>query len=52
MAMMLDHLGAGEPARAIEAAVKACVAEKRCTHDIGGDLTTSRAGDAVVERIG
>ena len=59
VAMMLEHLGASnaapgavEAARAVEAAVKACVAEKRCTRDVGGELTTSQAGDAVVSRLG
>jgi 3-isopropylmalate dehydrogenase len=51
IAMMLDHLDAPEPARAIEAAVQRCVAERQCTHDVGGSLTTSQAGDAVVERL-
>ena len=50
-AMMLEHLGAVEAARAIEAAVKECVAAKKCTRDIGGDLTTDQAGDAVAQRL-
>ena len=50
-AMMLDHLGASEAARSIETAVRTCVAEKQCTNDVGGSLTTSQAGDAVVSRI-
>ena len=50
-ALMLEHLGKVEEASAVEAAVAACVREKRCTRDIGGTLTTSEAGDAVCESL-
>ncbi len=57
-AMMLEHLGvsdaasgAAEAARAIESGVKTCVEQKQCTSDIGGALTTSQAGDAVVSLV-
>jgi 3-isopropylmalate dehydrogenase len=50
-ALMLEHLGKGEEARAIERAVESCVRERRCTADAGGSLTTSQAGDAVAERL-
>ncbi len=56
IAMMLDHLGTFAPgavdaAAAVETAVKECIAEKRCTGDVGGDLSTSQAGDAVVSAL-
>jgi 3-isopropylmalate dehydrogenase len=50
-ALMLEHLGKAQEASAVEAAVAACVREKRCTRDIGGALTTSEAGDAVCENL-
>jgi 3-isopropylmalate dehydrogenase len=51
VALMLEHLGRAEEARAVESAVAACVAEGRATQDIGGRLTTEQAGGAVVERL-
>ncbi|HEV8117023.1 MAG TPA: isocitrate/isopropylmalate family dehydrogenase, partial [Thermoanaerobaculia bacterium] len=51
MALLLDHVGRREQASSVEAAVAACVRERRCTPDIGGSLTTSQAGDAVVEAL-
>ncbi|HSS44989.1 MAG TPA: 3-isopropylmalate dehydrogenase [Thermoanaerobaculia bacterium] len=51
VALMLEHLGKREEAGAIEAAVAACVREGKCTADVGGSLSTSQAGDAVVERL-
>jgi len=50
-ALMLDHLGRREEAAAVETAVQACVRDLLCTPDIGGSLTTSAAGDAVVEKL-
>jgi 3-isopropylmalate dehydrogenase len=46
-ALMLDHLGRGEVARKLEAAVAECIRAGRVTRDLGGDLTTLQAGDAV-----
>ena len=51
-ALMLDHVGQREAAAALEAAVTACVREKRCTRDIGGTLSTSEAGDAICDKLG
>jgi 3-isopropylmalate dehydrogenase len=51
MALLLDYVGRREEASAVEAAVAACVREKRCTKDIGGSLTTSQAGDAVAQAL-
>ncbi len=49
--LLLDHLGRTAEAAAVEAAVADCVREGRATADVGGSLTTSQAGDAVVERL-
>jgi 3-isopropylmalate dehydrogenase len=50
-AMMLEHTGLPEPARAIEAAVVASLAAMECTADVGGSLGTRAAADAVVRRL-
>jgi 3-isopropylmalate dehydrogenase len=50
-AMMLEHTGLPEPARAIEASVVACLAAMECTADVGGPLGTRAAADAVVRRL-
>jgi len=51
-AMMLDHLGMVEPARAIENAVSECVAAGKATADIGGKLGTREVTDEVIESLG
>ena len=51
MALLLSHIGQAREASAIEAAVQACVRDRKSTRDVGGDLTTSAAGDAVIERL-
>ena len=50
-AMMLDHLGLTDAARAVENAVIACVHEERTTQDIGGKLGTREVGEAVAAKI-
>jgi 3-isopropylmalate dehydrogenase len=50
-AMMLEYLGYAEAARAVEEAVGACVRERETTRDLGGSLSTSEAGEAVVRRL-
>lgn len=50
-ALMLDHLGAADEARAVERAVEAAVAAGETTTDIGGQLGTREVGDAVVRRL-
>ena len=50
-AMMLDHLGLGDAARAVEIAVIACVKEGKTTQDIGGSLGTREVGEAVIAKI-
>jgi 3-isopropylmalate dehydrogenase len=50
-ALMLEYLGHPDQAVAVEGAVEACVRAKQGTRDIDGGLSTSQAGDAVVERL-
>ena len=49
--MMARHLGQHEMADAIEGAVESAIRAGECTRDIGGSLSTSGAGDAVVKRL-
>ena len=51
-ALMLNYLGFGEASKAIEAAVRSAVAENETTQDLGGTLSTGRAGDAIISRLG
>jgi 3-isopropylmalate dehydrogenase len=50
-AMMLEHLGLNDAARAVENAVIACVKEGKTTRDVGGTLGTREVGDAVLARL-
>jgi 3-isopropylmalate dehydrogenase len=50
-ALMLRHLGDSEGADRIEDAVMAAAAAGRTTKDLGGDLTTSQAADAVLQAL-
>ena len=50
-AMMLDHLGFHEPARAIETAVSDCVQADLTTADVGGTLGTREVADEVIRRL-
>ncbi len=49
--MMVEHLGHHEMAVAIEGAVESAIRAGECTRDLGGSLSTSEAGDAVVKRL-
>ena len=49
--LLLEHLGHGAEAAAVEAAVAACVREGAATTDVGGSLSTAQAGDAVCQRL-
>jgi len=49
--MMAEHLGHHDMAVAIEAAVESAIRAGECTRDVGGSLSTSEAGDAVVKRL-
>ena len=51
-AMMLDHLGYGNAAKAIEEAIAAVLADgKTKTPDLGGSATTQEVGEAIAEHI-
>jgi 3-isopropylmalate dehydrogenase len=50
-AMMVKHLGVPDMANAIEGAVESAIRARECTRDIGGELSTSEAGDAIVKRL-
>ncbi len=51
-AMMLDHLGHGDAARAIEAAIEAVLAEGAVlTPDLGGSAKTSDVGKAIADAL-
>jgi len=50
-AMMLRHLGDEVGANQIEDAVMAAARERRTTKDLGGDLTTTAAAEAVLQRL-
>ena len=51
-ALMLETLGHGEEARAIETAVEAAVRAGHTTSDIGGKLGTREVGDWIAQHIG
>lgn len=50
-AMMLDYFGYVEASKAIEAAVRSSIAENETTQDLGGDLSTEQAGEAICRRL-
>lgn len=50
-ALMLHHLGFADDGRRVEDAIQAAIRSGECTRDIGGALTTSEMGEAVVRRL-
>jgi 3-isopropylmalate dehydrogenase len=51
--MMFEYsLGLREAARQVELALFNCISDGQCTLDIGGNLRTSEAADALIERLG
>ena len=50
-ALMCEHLGLEREARAIEAAVRACVIDGRVTADAGGTLGTRETGQAMCDAL-
>jgi 3-isopropylmalate dehydrogenase len=50
-AMMLEYLGLGDEARAIEAAVTDAIRAGETTTDLGGTLGTKAAGEAILRRL-
>jgi len=51
LSLLLDHIGQTAAARRLRAAVTACVREGQTTRDLGGALSTSACGDAVLRAI-
>ncbi|HVF55157.1 MAG TPA: 3-isopropylmalate dehydrogenase [Pyrinomonadaceae bacterium] len=50
-ALMLEYLGHDGAARAVEQAVRECVAANETTRDLGGTLSTEQAGARIRQRI-
>jgi 3-isopropylmalate dehydrogenase len=50
-AMMLEYLGHTDEARVIERAVSEAITEGESTKDLGGDLGTKAAGEAILRRV-
>ncbi|MEF8884265.1 MAG: isocitrate/isopropylmalate family dehydrogenase [Haloarculaceae archaeon] len=50
-AMLLDHLGYGDAAADVRAAVEGVLADGPRTPDLGGDASTDEVTEAVVERL-
>jgi 3-isopropylmalate dehydrogenase len=48
---MLQHLGCLRDAARVESAVRQCLSRNECTEDMGGNLGTRAAGDAVVAAL-
>jgi len=49
--MMARHLGRASVADSMEAAVASAIGAGECTRDLGGSLSTSECGDAIVRRL-
>lgn len=51
LAMLLDHVGRPDPARRLRAAVHTAVRRGETTADLGGSLSTTQCGDAVLKAL-
>ena len=49
--LMLEYIGYPEAAKGVEAAVVQTITSKEVTRDLGGNLTTTAAGDAICEAM-
>jgi 3-isopropylmalate dehydrogenase len=49
--LMLEYLGRAEDARRVERAVEAAVRAGEVTRDVGGTLSTTEAGEAILQRL-
>jgi 3-isopropylmalate dehydrogenase len=49
--MMLEYLGFTDDADRVNAAVADCLANDLITPELGGSLSTSQVGDAVLARL-
>jgi 3-isopropylmalate dehydrogenase len=52
LAMMLEYLGFQTESEDVERAVRDAVSDNETTTDIGGDLSTEKAGSAIIARLG
>jgi 3-isopropylmalate dehydrogenase len=52
VAMMLEYLGYPDASKAVEDAVRGAIADNETTPDLGGKLSTTQAGEAVLRRLG
>ena len=52
LAMLLEHIGAPEAARAVDDAVRAAIAANVCTQDLGGTHGTRAVGDWIAKKVG
>jgi 3-isopropylmalate dehydrogenase len=52
LGMLFAHVGRADLEARVERAVAACLAAGETTRDLGGRLSTTEAGDAVVARLG
>lgn len=50
--MMLGYLGREEQERRVQSAVQACLRAGKVTRELGGTLSTSQVGDAVLQALG
>lgn len=50
--LMLEHLGRNEAAARVEEAVRQCLVNGEVTRELGGNLTTQEAGNAVLAKLG
>jgi len=50
-AMMLEYLGYADDAARVNAAVSDCLVNDLITPELGGSLSTSEVGDAVLARL-
>jgi tartrate dehydrogenase/decarboxylase / D-malate dehydrogenase len=50
-ALMLEHLGEGEAAGRVVAAIESVCADGLLTRDVGGTATTTEVGDAIAARL-
>ncbi len=50
-ALLLEYLGHSEAGHAIEKSVKRAIQDGHTTSDLGGTLSTSQVGDALLETL-
>ena len=48
---MLEYLGYPEASKAVDRAVRAAIFDHQTTKDLGGNLSTEQAGEAIRRRL-